>query len=228
MDQTGMLALILILVLAAFALYRIWKGKRKRKDHQKQLSRIGNFGEARLRSNLSDIPEPKRILRHLYLPVGNGDQTTEIDLLMIHRTGIYVFESKNYSGYVKGKERKKKWIQITRSGIRPFYNPIMQNAGHIRALKRILSDIVDRWDYYSIIVFGDECRIRHNRIKSRHTYIIRYQDVKELCDRLAQTSRVRYSEKQIEQIAKLLSEYIDVKKKVMKQHARDIERNYTY
>ena len=107
MDQTGMLALILILVLAAFALYRIWKGKRKRKDHQKQLSRIGNFGEARLRSNLSDIPEPKRILRHLYLPVGNGDQTTEIDLLMIHRTGIYVFESKNYSGYVKGKERKK-------------------------------------------------------------------------------------------------------------------------
>ena len=49
-----------------------------------------------------------------------------------------------------------------------------------------------------------------------------------MCDRLAQTSRVRYSEKQIEQIAKLLSEYIDVKKKVMKQHARDIERNYTY
>ena len=41
-----------------------------------------------------------KILRNLYIPYGNQEKTTEIDALMIYETGIYVFESKDYSGWI--------------------------------------------------------------------------------------------------------------------------------
>ena len=51
-------------------------------------------------------------------------KTTEIDLLMIHEKGIFVFESKNYSGWIFGSEDQLKWTQCFKSGQREhFYNP---------------------------------------------------------------------------------------------------------
>ena len=40
-----------------------------------------------------------KFLFNCYLPRDNGE-TTEIDVLMIYKSGLYVFESKNYSGWI--------------------------------------------------------------------------------------------------------------------------------
>lgn len=62
------------------------------------------------------------VLKNLYLPMKG--KTTEIDLLMIHEKGIFVFESKNYSGWIFGSEDQLKWTQCFKSGQREhFYNP---------------------------------------------------------------------------------------------------------
>jgi hypothetical protein len=56
--------------------------------------------------------------------------TTEIDLIMIDETGIYVFESKNYSGWIFGDEKRKNWVQTLENRQKNyFYNPIWQNGG---------------------------------------------------------------------------------------------------
>jgi hypothetical protein len=47
-------------------------------------------------SHLEKLGEPNRLLPHLHLPKSDGTMI-EIDLVMIARTGIYVFESKNFS-----------------------------------------------------------------------------------------------------------------------------------
>lgn len=54
------------------------------------------------------------VLKNLYLPMKG--KTTEIDLLMIHEKGIFVFESKNYSGWIFGSEDQLKWTQCFKSG----------------------------------------------------------------------------------------------------------------
>ncbi len=49
------------------------------------------------------------MLRNIYVPY-NG-KTSEIDVLMIHEKGIFVFESKNYSGWIFGGFEDAKWTQ---------------------------------------------------------------------------------------------------------------------
>jgi hypothetical protein len=52
-----------------------------------------------------------KFLFNCYLPKNNNNDTTEIDVIMIHNSGIYVFESKNYSGWIFGSEHQQKWTQ---------------------------------------------------------------------------------------------------------------------
>ena len=51
----------------------------------------------------------KQFLRNVYIPTPNG--TTEIDLIVLSRKGLLVFECKNYNGNIYGDGRRKKWIQ---------------------------------------------------------------------------------------------------------------------
>ena len=43
-------------------------------------------------------------------------RTSEIDLLMIHEKGIFVFESKNYSGWIFGSADQLHWTQSLQNG----------------------------------------------------------------------------------------------------------------
>ena len=51
----------------------------------------GTSGEFMIYSHLEKLGEPNRLLPHLHLPKSDGT-TIDIDLVMIARTGIYVFE----------------------------------------------------------------------------------------------------------------------------------------
>ena len=58
----------------------------------------GYYGEYLLFSKLYQfLPGNGKILMNLNIPI-SADKTTEIDLLLIHETGLYVFEIKHYKG----------------------------------------------------------------------------------------------------------------------------------
>lgn len=93
----------------------------------------GNYGEFLTFSLLERLGESK-ILTNLYLPREDGF-TTEADLLVVNSTGLYVFESKNYGGWIYGDEKNKYWTQTFKSGKKScFFNPVWQNKGHIAAV----------------------------------------------------------------------------------------------
>lgn len=86
-----------------------------------------------------------RILTNVYVPRENAE-STEIDLLLIHKSGIFVFESKNYSGWIFGNENSKYWTQCLTQGPKKtaiktrFLNPVYQNELHIKYLGKMLND----------------------------------------------------------------------------------------
>ncbi len=98
-----------------------------------------------------------KILMNLQIPTGDG-RTTEIDLLLIHETGLYVFEMKHYKGTIYGKTSDQKWTQYFRTAPNShFYNPILQNQYHIKALQKMFPGI----PIHSLIVFtSPECDLR--------------------------------------------------------------------
>ena len=102
-----------------------------------------------------------KFLFNCYLPRENGE-TTEIDVMMISRSGIYVFESKNYSGWIFGDANGKNWTQTLPQGRRShkehFLNPIKQNQLHIKWLRQYLQD--ETVPIHSIVVFSERCTLK--------------------------------------------------------------------
>ena len=98
-----------------------------------------------------------KILMNLNIPTEKAG-TTEIDLLLIHETGIYVFEIKHYKGTIYGDDKGAIWTQYFRTvKNNTFKNPILQNEYHIKAIKRLFPNIPVR----SVIVFTSyECDVR--------------------------------------------------------------------
>lgn len=98
-----------------------------------------------------------KILMNLEIPSHTGG-TTEIDLLMIHETGIYVFEIKHFKGTIYGKVHENRWTQYFRTAQNnTFRNPVEQNQYHIQSLQKMYHGI----PIYSFIVFtSDECELR--------------------------------------------------------------------
>jgi len=119
---------------------------------------VGLSGEYLIYKNLKRVSQKREFLFNVYLP--KDGKTTEIDVLLLHKTGIYVFESKNYSGWIFGSEQSPNWTQTLKGGRKnKFYNPIMQNRTHIKALQEFLSDYPDV-PCHSVIVFSERCTLK--------------------------------------------------------------------
>lgn len=118
----------------------------------------GYYGEFLLFKSLyTEIQGCCKILMNLQVPTSNG-KTTEIDLVLIHEGGIYVFEAKHYKGTIYGTDKDVSWTQYFRTTKNShFNNPVLQNEYHIKALKDKFPDI----PIYSIIVFtNSECDLK--------------------------------------------------------------------
>jgi hypothetical protein len=136
----------------------------------------GKYGEFLTYSQLEKLTGRYRLMTNLYLPKKDGS-TTEIDLLMLSETGLYVFESKNYSGWIFGDEKTKNWMQILPNKQKePFYNPIWQNKTHITALKSALAIENDKL-FKSYIIFSERCTLKKINVSSSNVKVIKRNDL---------------------------------------------------
>lgn len=90
-----------------------------------------------------------------------GGGTTQIDHILISRYGVFVIETKNYKGVIKGTKDDQKWKQVLGSKTYEFYNPIKQNEAHVNVVKGILGGICPREHVHNVVVFTT--RSKHER-----------------------------------------------------------------
>lgn len=91
------------------------------------------------RSLLSHLPrEVYQVIPDLLLPDGKGGYT-QIDHVVISRFGLFVIETKNWSGWVFGGEKDPYWT-LSYPGRRKvrMLNPLHQNALHVRVIRELL------------------------------------------------------------------------------------------
>lgn len=186
----------------------------------------GKYGEYLSYKLLSKYEEDgAKFLFNCYLPKENGE-TTEVDLMMIHYSGIFVFESKNYSGWIFGSEYQKNWTQTLPSGRRAqkehFLNPVIQNKIHINNLIR---QIGTNMPIHSIIVFSDRCAFKDVKVDSDNIYVIhRYQLVKQVQDIILRKG-VCLSKAEIDDIYQQLYGFTQVSDLVKLQHVENIRNS---
>ncbi len=83
--------------------------------------------------------------------IENEGKSSQIDHIVINPRGVFVIETKNYSGRIYGTETKREWTQVLADGNvkNKFYNPLKQNATHVYNVKKI----VGKLPVYSLVVF---------------------------------------------------------------------------
>ena len=121
-------------------------------------SQKGKSGERTVASRLRQgLPEEYIILNDVYLPLADGT-TTQIDHIVVSQYGIFVVETKNYSGWIFGNENSAQWTQSIYGKKSRFQNPLRQNHLHICTLSERTR--IDRSYFHSVVAFTGECTFK--------------------------------------------------------------------
>lgn len=228
--------LILVLVVYALAMILDILSFNKSTYHQSTNNSYfatrndkGKYGEYLIFKQLKHLESKGcKFLFNVYLPKDNGE-TTEIDIMMISRKGIVVFESKNYSGWIFGNEKQKNWTQTLpqgkgKSSKEPFFNPIMQNDLHIKCLKGIIGE-----DYpiYSIIAFSERCTLKNITVYSQNIQVIKRNNVDTAIAKIFNPiESPLISDEETQKLYELLYPYSQVSEQVKQKHIENIKSNH--
>jgi len=151
------------------------------------------------------------------LLTNDDDELTEIDHLIVSPFGVFVIESKNYSGFIFGSEKQAKWTQTLKGGKTQFMNPLRQNYKHCLAVSRLLG-IIDGVE--SLVLFNDKASF-----KTQMPSNVRY--VSELHDYLASYEKPIFSQNQLDEFNARLEKVLAVTSKSdYQQHINEVKQKW--
>lgn len=206
MDLTLFIFIVVIIVQVIIAII-----------HRYYLPKIkGAKGEYHVSRVLRKLDKREyRVFNDIYLKVNS--RSTQIDHLVISIYGIFVIETKNYSGWIHGAEKSEYWTQTFFKNKKKFRNPIKQNWAHIFILKEILQDF-SQIDFYPIIVFSGNAELKN---VYSNTPVIYKRDLKRL---IQGYKTVTLSKDQIDDITDHLTAFMVTDKKRERRHNRYVKK----
>jgi len=111
----------------------------------------GAMGELRVKLVLGKTKPGERYIIHNLTIVQEG-KSSQIDHILVNKNGVFVIETKNYSGRIYGDEHQQQWTQVLNYGRvkHKLYNPVKQNATHIYRINKVLEG---KFAITSLVVF---------------------------------------------------------------------------
>ncbi len=111
---------------------------------------LGKYGENRVKMVIGKTIANKQYVINDLIVLNDG-KTSQIDHIVINPRGVFVIETKNYSGIIYGSENQHEWTQVLAYGKvkHKLYNPLKQNATHVYNVKNIIGNL----PIYSLVVF---------------------------------------------------------------------------
>jgi len=173
----------LALILLLFVLFALFWAYRRSPNV------IGVRGERRVNSMLGRrLPSGEyKVIHDVTLHTSRGP--TQIDHIVVSRFGVFVVETKNYTGWIFGNAKSKQWTQTIYRKKSRFQNPLRQNFKHTKAVESFLS-LSPRY-VHSVVVFAGDAKFKTDlpdnvtHLWELCPYILAYREL------LLDTSRVR-------------------------------------
>ncbi len=178
----------------------------------------GTFGEYKVSSKLKCLKKKEYIvINDLLLKTGNS--TTQIDHVVISKSGIFVIETKNYKGWIFDHEKSEYWTQTIYKYKKKFRNPIKQNWAHVYVLKKILSEY-NYVRYFPIVVFAGSGKLK--KITS-YLPVIYTNKLMKTIENQNQHENLSYN--QMKMIADKLQQHNIIDRKENRNHARHVKEH---
>lgn len=197
---------IAIIIAVVVVLIIILLKKREAKDI--------NLGEEEVKRVLSKISGYK-LLNDIMIRKENG--TSQIDHILVGKKGVFIIETKDYSGIIKGEEYSKYWTQTINKRKNHFYNPIRQNYGHLKSVEKLIKE---KNIYISLIVFTNKSKLKGLKTE---TPVIQVKKLKKFIRKYK--SDIKLSNDQIEDIYKSLKRGNVQSSRARRKHVKRIIKN---
>lgn len=110
---------------------------------QAQIQQAGEMGEAATAHLIAQLPAGYFGFQNIRVTYQGN--TSELDMVVVGRTGVFIIETKNHNGNIQGNFDQHQWIQYKtgRQGgqySKEFYNPVKQVGTHTYRLAHYLRD----------------------------------------------------------------------------------------
>lgn len=143
MEVLALVVFVLFLLLGAYLRSPTVKGARGER-------RVNSVLDRKLPSN------EYKIFDDITLPSSFGP--TQIDHIVVSRYGIFVIETKNYTGWIFGDARSRQWTQVIFKEKNRFMNPLRQNYKHTKAVESFFS--LGPQYVHSVVVFAGDAKFK--------------------------------------------------------------------
>lgn len=175
----------------------------------------GKVGEKMVAGKLDHLPKDQyRVLNNVTIPTPKG--SSQIDHLVVSVYGIFVIETKDYNGWIYGGEHAEYWTQNIYGNKYQLYNPILQNAGHVRALRRVLKEF-EPIPIMPIVAFSGKADIK---VKVEESCVVYWSQLRKVINQF-QDKRLSWS--QVNAICDSIeAAQLEPGKEADRQHLRDI------
>ena len=204
---------VMAALVVAFRIFLMWWNSPKQK---------GKRGEKLVAGRLrKGLPDEYRILNDIYLPLPDGT-TTQFDHIVVSQYGVFVVETKTYSGWIFGDEKSKEWTQSIYRKKSRFQNPMRQNYKHICALADNLG--IDKSYFIGVVAFTGDCTFKtempdgvvYSRraveyIRSHNKPTIKASQVDELANAIAEWQGTVGEERKSSHVANLKKRHSSVR-----------------
>ncbi len=169
---------------------------------------------------------PQTIFHDLYLQKKNG-AFSQIDIVVAVPQGLIVIEVKDYSGWIFGNEKQKYWTQILNYGKEKhrFYNPIMQNEGHIKTLREQSAQF-SNLPIFNIILFSGNCTLKKISYTTDNTFVGYTKDINYILKKVSEADLANYTNKK--EVAFVLHQAVNNgnNPEIAAKHIASIQRKY--
>ena len=215
--------LIIFICLCLYAIYLKIRDKKLLETVTK--SNRGTRTERDLVLTLLKYGVPAQAIFHdLYIRKSNSG-FSQIDLVVAAKTGIIVFEVKDYSGWIFGNGKNREWTQVLAYGKEKyrFFNPILQNNKHVDELRKKHKQF-DYVPFYSVVVFYGNCELKDINFVPEGTFIVKSARVLEVLDIILNKNELApYTDKF--EVVKLLKEAVQNgnSKIIQTQHIENVQ-----
>ena len=171
-----------------------------------------------------------QVFQNIYVPRNDGS-TSEIDVVLVCTKGVFVFESKNYAGYIFGNEKNRKWtvslyagksiMGIKTTKKHNFYNPIWQNKTHIKALQNMVKSTAP---FFSIIVFSDRGELKNVTWDASRATILQTGRLKYYLRNVRETFPDVLDQDEVDRLAAIISQFTGKDESVRNAHLESIRK----
>lgn len=180
----------------------------------------GRRGEQKSQRLLSKLdPKVYQPLHDLLLPAKHD--TSQLDHVLVSPYGLFVIETKAFSGIISGREWDTNWVQHIPRKVQELKipNPCRQNYGHRISLQRLLTKF-GNIPIHSIIAVSDSCQLD---VESYGAVVVNHKDLLKTIDTLS-TRRV-LSDQEIKQIKEILQDANIPGRAARKEHIKNVKLN---